>query len=104
MALQKLQNVDAFVVRDFDVETPAIGIVRSAPKVLQGGAKELARSQTYQCAVPSTSEFQGGIGRGQRLAPRKRAEAALASFSAEVLPFAAADRGELMLDPGKGRK
>jgi hypothetical protein len=51
MALQKLENADAFVVRDLDTEAPAIGIVRSAPKILQGGAKELARSQTYQLAA-----------------------------------------------------
>ena len=51
MALQKLETTDAFVVRDFDDDVPALGIVRSAPKILQGGAKELARSQTYMCAV-----------------------------------------------------
>ena len=51
MALQKMQNSNAFLVRDLDDETPAIGIVRSANKILQGGAKELARSQTYQCAA-----------------------------------------------------
>lgn len=97
MPLQKLQSTDAFVVRDFGDAVPALGIVRSAPKILQGGAKELARSQTYQCAVFNI-RFQGASA-GVNAPPESRAEA-MAAFSDELLP--AARDGELMLDPGKG--
>jgi len=97
MALQKLQNTNAFVVRDLDTETPAIGIVRSAPKILQGGAKELARSATYQCAVLGL-QLQGASC-GVNAAPDERAEA-LAAFCDELLP--ASQGGGLMLDAAKG--
>ena len=97
VAVQKLQSTDAFVVRDFGEGVPALGIVRSAPKILQGGAKELARSQTYQCAVFNI-RFQGASA-GVNALPETRADA-LAAFAEELLPFAL--NGELMLDPGKG--
>jgi len=97
MALQKLETTNAFVVRDLDTETPAIGIVRSAPKILQGGAKELARSQTYQCAA-FEMQYQGASC-GVNAAPDDRAEA-LAAFCQELLP--AAQTGSLMLDAAKG--
>ena len=97
MTIQKLQTTDAFVVRDFGEGVPALGIVRSAPKILQGGAKELARSQTYQCAVYNI-RFQGASA-GVNAKPDARSEA-LAAFAEELLPYAL--EGELMLDPGKG--
>ena len=49
MALRKLSSTDAFIVTDLD-DVPSFGIVRSAPKILQGGAKDLARSMTYSFA------------------------------------------------------
>lgn len=97
MALQKLENADAFVVRDLDTEAPAIGIVRSARKILQGGAKELARSQTYQCAVLEM-QYQGascGVN-----AETDARDGALEAFSTELL--SAVESGSLMLDPAKG--
>lgn len=97
MALQKLQNADAFVVRDLDAEAPAIGIVRSAKKILQGGAKDLARSQTYQCAVLEM-QYQGASC-GVNAEPDAR-DQALEAFNAELL--ADAEAGSLMLDPAKG--
>jgi len=97
MALQKLQNADAFVVRDLDTETPAIGIVRSAPKILQGGAKELARSVTYQCAILGL-KHQGASG-GINAVPDVRADT-IAAFCEELLPVA--QSGGLMLDAAKG--
>ncbi|MEM7096537.1 MAG: hypothetical protein AAF567_26275 [Actinomycetota bacterium] len=97
MALLKLESVDAFVVRDFDEDIPAFGIVRSAPKILQGGAKELARSQTYQCAV-FNMRCQGASA-GINAAPEDR-ERAIEAFVEELLPMATS--GALMLDPGKG--
>ena len=97
MALLKLESVDAFVVRDLDEEVPAFGIVRSAPKILQGGAKELARSQTYQCAL-FNMKCQGASA-GINAAPDVRGDA-IAAFAEELLPMAA--HGALLLDPGKG--
>lgn len=97
MALQKLQNCDAFVVRDLDTETPAIGIVRSAKKILQGGAKDLARSQTYQCAALGMR--MQGASAGVNALPEDR-DAALAAFSEELTP--AVSGGTLMIDAAKG--
>lgn len=97
MVLQKLENVDAFVVRDLDTEAPAIGIVRSAPKILQGGAKELARSQTYQLAVLEM-QMQGASS-GVNAAPEARDDA-MAAYCTELLP--AVESGSLMLDAAKG--
>lgn len=97
MALLKLESTDAFVVRDLDDEAPALGIVRSAPKILQSGAKELARSQTYQCAI-FDMQIQGASA-GVNAAPEDRS-AALDGFCQELLPLASG--GMLMLDPGKG--
>ena len=46
----KLTSTDGFVVLDLDDAPMAIGIVRSAPKVLVDGAKWMARSETYRYA------------------------------------------------------
>ena len=97
MALQKLENANAFVVRDLDTEAPAIGIVRSAPKILQGGAKELARSQTYQLAILEMQHQ--GASCGVNAAPEARDET-MAAFCAELLP--AVESGSLMLSAAKG--
>lgn len=96
MAIHKLTSTDAFVAFDLD-GAPAAGIVRSAPKILQGGAKDLARSMTYTFA---TVEMQrGGASAGINAQPDDRAEA-IAAFAAELLPMAA--DGALALDAGKG--
>ncbi len=97
MALQKLENADAFVVRDLDTEAPAIGIVRSAPKILQGGAKDLARSQTYQLAALEM-RYQGASC-GVNAAPDARDDAMMA-FCAELMP--AVESSSLMLNNAKG--
>lgn len=97
VALFKLDSVDAFVVRDLDDDVPAIGIVRSAPKILQSGAKDLARSQTYQCAV-FNMRIQGASA-GINAVPEDRANA-ISSFTSELAPLAS--NGALMLDAGKG--
>ena len=97
MALMKLDGTNAFVVRDFGDDVPAFGIVRSAPKILQSGAKELARSLTYQCAA-FNMKCQGASA-GINAEPDDR-EAAIAAFVEELLPLASS--GALMLDPGKG--
>ncbi|SVA48812.1 uncharacterized protein METZ01_LOCUS101666, partial [marine metagenome] len=46
MQIVKLETVDAFVAVDLE-GVPGQGIVRLAPRVLQGGARDLARSVTY---------------------------------------------------------
>lgn len=97
MVLQKLENATAFVVRDLDADTAAIGIVRSAPKILQGGAKELARSQTYQCAILGMQ--RQGASCGVNATPDERDET-MQAFCEELLPAVSA--GGLMLDPAKG--
>ncbi len=50
MGLRKLSSTDAFIVTDLE-DVPCFGIIRSAPKILQGGAKDLARSMTYTFAA-----------------------------------------------------
>ena len=49
VGLRKLSSTNAFVVTDL-VDVPSFGIVRCAKKILQGGAKDLARSMTYTFA------------------------------------------------------
>jgi glutamate dehydrogenase/leucine dehydrogenase len=97
MALQKLENADAFVVRDLDTEAPAIGIVRSAPKILQGGAQELARSQTYQLAALEM-RYQGASCVGCCIHAAR--DDAMMAFCAELMP--AVESSSLMLNSAKG--
>lgn len=97
MSLIKLETIDAFVVRDLGVDVPALGRVRSAPKILQSGARELARAQTYQCAVFNMKAQ--GASAGINASPVDR-PAAIAAFVEQVIPLAST--GELMLDPAKG--
>ena len=96
MSIHKLSTSDAFVAFDLD-GAPSSGIVRSAPKILQGGAKDLARSLTYAFA---TLEMQrGGASAGINAQPDDRADA-IAAFVDELTPMAA--DGSLSLDAGKG--
>ena len=46
MRILKLETVDAFVAVDLE-GAPGQGIVRLAPRVRQGGARDLARAVTY---------------------------------------------------------
>lgn len=96
MVLQKLTSTDAFVVVDFD-GAPASGVVRRARKILQGGAKELARSATYTFAAFGMERSGASAGIN---AEADTAEEAVKAFVTELIP-AAADR-DLHLDPGKG--
>ncbi|MEE2769443.1 MAG: hypothetical protein VX833_09540 [Actinomycetota bacterium] len=94
MRIQKLQTVDAFVAVDLD-GAPGRGIVRLAPRVLQGGAKDLARSITYTLASIGLQET--GISAGISAAPEER-ETALTSFVAELAQW----ETEFQLSAGKG--
>ena len=94
--IQKLTNTDAFVAIDLD-GAPSSGIVRSGPKILQGGAKDLARSLTYAFA---TLEMQrGGASAGINAKPEDR-DSAIAAFVDELTPQVA--NGTLSLRSGKG--
>jgi glutamate dehydrogenase/leucine dehydrogenase len=95
--VQKLEQTDAFVVRDLGPDVPAVGIVRQAPKILQDGAELLARSVTY--AFASFEQQRGGASGGINAKPDDRA-AAIDAFTQELLP-AVAD-GALVLDAGRG--
>ncbi len=80
MRIRKLESTDAFVAVDAD-GAPGQGVVRLAPKVLQGGAKDLARSVTYTLACLGRRET--GISAGIN-APSEEASDAVAAFIAEV--------------------
>ncbi len=80
MFIRKLTSTDAFVAIDL-TDVAGTGVVRCAPKILQGGAKDLARSTTYALAVLERRET--GISAGINAAPDGR-DTAVAAFVAEV--------------------
>ncbi len=96
MAIHKLTSTDAFVAFDLD-GAPAAGIVRSAPKILQGGAKDLARSMTYTFATLGMQ--RGGASAGINAQPTIKPRPSRPS-PRELVPMAA--DGSLALDAGKG--
>jgi hypothetical protein len=51
MALTKLSSTDAFVITDGGSDAPATGVVRTAKKILQSSASDLARSVSYSFAA-----------------------------------------------------
>ena len=94
MFIRKLASTDAFVAVDLG-DVPGHGVVRLAPKILQGGAKDLARSVTY--ALASLEHRETGISAGVNSTPDGR-DAAIAAFAAEVAEWDAGYR----LTAGKG--
>ena len=96
MSLRKFSSTDAFVVSDLD-DVACFGVVRSAPKILQGGAKDLARSMTYSFAAFEMK--YGGASGGINAKPDERSEA-IRLFVEEIQDDVA--EGNLGLDPGKG--
>jgi hypothetical protein len=97
VALQKLSSTDAFVVTDLPGATQADGVVRWAKKVLQDGARTMARSRTYSWALLERriSGASAGIS-----APPDGRDAAIAAFVEEMQEPVAS--GALSLDAGKG--
>ena len=96
MTVRKLTSTDAFVVVDIP-DAPATGVVRSARKILQGGAKDLARSASYSFAAfeMERSGASAGINaEGDAVAD------AIGAFATELIPDA--ESGALHLDPAKG--
>lgn len=97
MRLHKLTDAPAFVAIDLDDAEVSSGPVRWAKKVLQRGAKDLARSQTYTYAALGMR--RGGASAGIS-APADEREAAIAAFVAEIRPLVEA--GTYLPDPAKG--
>ena len=62
MRIHKLESTDAFIAIDLVGAESSSGPVRWAKKVLQGGAKDLARSQTYTYAVLGMRRGGGSAG------------------------------------------
>ena len=96
MALKKLTTTDAFVVVDLP-DAPASGVVRCARKILQGSAKDLARSATYTFAAFGMERSGASAGIN---AEGDAVEGAIEAFATELVPMAEA--GELHLEAGKG--
>jgi glutamate dehydrogenase/leucine dehydrogenase len=97
VTIHKLSSTNAFVAFDFDDAETSVGLVRCAPKVLQGGAKELARSATYTFALLEMTV--GGASaainaKGDEVAP------AIEAFVAETKELVAS--GRFLPDAGKG--
>ena len=96
VGLRKLSSTNAFVVTDL-IDVPSFGIVRSAKKILQGGAKDLARSMTYTFA--SFDMQRGGASGGINALPDEK-EQAIENFVSELGDDVGS--GSLGLDAGKG--
>jgi glutamate dehydrogenase/leucine dehydrogenase len=96
VTIQKLTATDGFIAFDLD-DAPAVGVTRSAPKILADGATLLARSLTYRFA--SFEHRIGGASAGVNAAPELRAEA-LAAFCAEVEPLVR--DGRFLTEAAKG--
>ena len=97
MRLHKLTGVDAFVALDLAGAEAASGPVRWARKVLQGGAKDLARSQTYTYAALQMR--RSGASAGISADAPNRAEA-VAAFVSEAEALVA--DGVYLPDAAKG--
>ena len=80
MFIRKLSEVSAFVAVDFP-DVAGKGNIRLAKKILQGGAKDLARSFSYSLACLELQET--GISAGISSLPEDRKEA-IEGFVAEV--------------------
>jgi glutamate dehydrogenase/leucine dehydrogenase len=96
MEFHQLTSTDAFIVFDLG-DTPSVGVVRQAPKVLKDGAELLARSTTY--AMASFGLRLGGASAGINAKPDDR-DAALAAFVEEVAPLV--ESGRWLPGPGVG--
>lgn len=97
MTITRLGSGNGFVVTDLGADVASVGAVRLAPKILQSGAKWLARSQTYQCAALEMKVAGASVGLN---ATAENREQVVAGFVAEV--SSDVDQGRLMFDPAKG--
>ena len=97
MRIHKLTSVDAFVAIDLVGAETSSGPVRWARRILQGGAKDLARSQTYTYAVLNMRH--GGASAGISAEGPDRGEA-VDAFVAEAAELV--DYGTYLPDAAKG--
>ena len=97
MHIHKFTSTDAFVAIDLVGAETSSGPVRWARKVLQGGAKDLARSQTYTYAVLNMRH--GGASGGISAEGHERADA-VAAFVAEAAELV--EYGTYLPDAAKG--
>lgn len=81
MRIHKFESTEAFIAIDLVGADASSGPVRWAKKVLQGGAKDLARSYTYTYAALGMR--RGGASAGISADPDARG-AAIEAFTAEV--------------------
>ena len=97
MRLHKFQSVDAFVALDLAGAEAASGPVRWARKILQGGAKDLARSQTYTYAALQMRRSGASAGVSADGPARGEAVAAFVAEAAALVPD-----GTYLPDAAKG--
>ena len=97
MRLHKFSEVDAFVALDLDGAEAASGPVRWARKILQGGAKDLARSQTYTYAALQMRRSGASAGINADAPARSEAVAAFVAESAALVA-----EGTYLPDAAKG--
>ena len=97
MRIHKFESTEAFIAIDLVDAEASSGPVRWAKKVLQGGAKDLARSQTYTYAALGMR--RGGASAGISADPDGRG-AAIEAFTAEVAALVA--DGTYLPDAAKG--
>lgn len=97
MRIHKFASVDAFVAIDLIGAETSSGPVRWAKRVLQGGAKDLARSQTYTYAVLNMRH--GGASAGISAPGPERGDA-ITAFVAEAAELV--DYGTYLPDAAKG--
>jgi len=95
LPIEKLKTVDAFIVFDLADAPESAGIVRSARKILPGGASDLARSMTY--AFATFEMRRSGASAGINAPDDDRADA-VAKFAAEIAPMVAT--GRFLPEPG----
>jgi len=97
MRIHKFSTTEAFIAIDLEGAEASSGPVRWAKKVLQGGAKDLARSQTYTYAVLGMA--RGGASAGISTEGPDR-DAAIEAFVTEAADLVAA--GTYLPDAAKG--
>ena len=95
MPIEKLETVDAFIVFDLPDAPESVGIVRSARKILPGGASDLARSMTY--ALATFAMRRSGASAGINAVDDDRPDA-VAKFAAEITPMVGS--GRFLPEPG----
>ena len=97
MRIHKFESTEAFIAIDLEGAEASSGPARWAKKILQGGAKDLARSQTYTYAALGMK--RGGAAAGIS-APTEDRAAAIEAFLTEAETLVA--DGTYLPDAAKG--